>query len=270
MVNGATVAYEVRGRGRPVVFVHAFPFSSEMWQPQVAALGDGYQVITLDLPGFGGSAPMARPSMIGMADAVVGVLDAAGVREPALFVGISMGGYVLFEVLRQVPERIGALVLADTRALPDTEEGRANRYRTADQVTAEGAKAVVDASLGKMITGNADAALRSQVQAMMLAAPPAGIIGALHAMAARPDSTPDLGSIHVPVMGMVGAEDAITPPPDVAAMVAGIAGATLEVIPGAAHLSNLERPAVFNAALRRFLDDLESRGGQWRGGSATP
>lgn len=253
----ARIAYARHGRGDPLVFVHAFPFDQTMWQPQVEALRDDYTVITVDLPGFGGSAPLGDASMAGFAVAVGAALDAEGLREPAIFVGLSMGGYVLFEIWRQMPGRVRALVLADTRAQADTDEGRANRYRTAEQVRAEGAQVVADAMLAKMVTQEADSALRDKVRAMMRAAPPEGIVGALHAMAARPDSTPDLEEISVPVLVIVGAQDAITTPRDAEAMVEAIAGAQLEVIQHAAHLSNVERPGAFNAALRRFIEDLD-------------
>jgi 3-oxoadipate enol-lactonase len=257
--NGATVAYESVGQGDPVVFVHAFPFNHQMWQMQVRALREDYQVITVDLPGFGASGAVAQPSMASFAGAVLAALDAAQVDRPAVFVGLSMGGYVLFELVRQAPERIRALVLADTRAPADTAEGRENRLRQAAQVRERGAVVVTEAMLPKMLTeaGHQTLLLADQVKSWMEAAPPAGIVGALEAMAARPDSTGTLAEIGVPTLVMVGEADPITTRADAEAMVAKIAGAELELIAGAAHLSNVEQPEAFNAAVRRFLDELE-------------
>lgn len=257
IVNGSPVEYHVAGRGDPVLFVHAFPLNSQMWQPQVEDVAHNYKTIVFDLPGFGQSAPpRAEPTMASYAETVAAVLDAAGVDRPAVLVGLSMGGYILFEFFRRFPERVRALVLADTRAQADTEEARHNRLQTAEQVLQDGPRVLAESMPDKLLAPGADEMLRFRVREMIFAGSPAGIAGALRAMAARPDSQPTLETINVPVLVIVGSEDSLTPPADAEAMAEAIAGAELEVIEGAAHLANLERRRAFNAALLRFLDEL--------------
>lgn len=256
-VRGTPVEYHVAGRGDPVLFVHAFPLNSNMWQPQVEDVARDYQTVVFDVPGFGDSPPAQdSPTMHSYAETVAAVLDAARIDQPVTLVGLSMGGYILFEFFRRFPERVRGLVLADTRAQADTEEARQNRLQTAEQVLQEGPRVLAESMVPKLLASDADEVLRFRVREMIFAATPEGIAGALRAMAARPDSRPTLETINVPVLVVVGSEDSLTPPEDAEAMADAIAGARLEVIEGAGHLSNLERRQAFTAALLRFLDDL--------------
>ncbi|MCZ7574716.1 MAG: alpha/beta hydrolase [Ardenticatenaceae bacterium] len=258
-VNGSPVEYHVAGYGEPVLFVHAFPLNSQMWQPQVEHVSRGYKTVVLDLPGFGESPPAQEaPTMFSYVETVAAVLEAAQVDQPAVLVGLSMGGYILLEFFRRFPERVRALVLADTRAAPDTEEARQNRLDTAEQVLQEGPRVLVESMVPKLLTSRADDVVRLRVREMIFAATREGIAGALRAMAARPDSRPTLETITVPTLVIVGGQDDLTPPAEAEGMAQAIAGAELEVIEGAGHLSNLERQDAFNAALLRFLDDLGS------------
>lgn len=261
-VRGVRLAYDDEGTGAPVVFVHAFPLNREMWRRQAAAVAAaGWRAVSLDLRGFGGSEPGSEPFTMDLcADDVMALLDHLGVEEPAVLVGLSMGGYVAFGCIRRHAHRLRALVLADTRAEPDTEEGRAGRLSTAQRVEAEGVAPVVESMLPRLVgatTHRERPGVVAQVRALMEAAPPAGVAQALRGMAARPDSRPDLGRITVPVLVVVGEEDGLTPPADAQALHAGIKGSRLTVIPGAGHLPNLETPDAFNAALLDFLADLQ-------------
>lgn len=257
-VNGRPVVYHAEGIGEPLVFIHAFPLNGEMWRPQIAELVEDYKTITFDLPGFGDSPPAKETSsMESYASTIAAILDDANVRQPAVFVGLSMGGYILFEFFRRFPERVRGLVLANTRAQPDTEESKQERERTARRVLQDGPGVVAESMLPKLLSPEASDDLRAQVRSMIMAASPEGIAGALRAMADRPDSQPTLADFNLPVLVIAGEQDGITPPADAEAMADEIAGSSLEVIEGAGHLSNLEQPHAFNAALRRYLDDLE-------------
>src|ERR687885_2321748 len=140
-VNGIRLAYSDTGEGSPVVLlVHGFPLNRSMWDPQRGALRSiGARVIAPDLRGFGASesGPAGPLTMDQHADDVVGLLDALGVREPVVYVGLSMGGYVGFALWRRHPERVRAFVLADTRASADTEAGRADRLEMARAAEAQ-------------------------------------------------------------------------------------------------------------------------------------
>jgi 3-oxoadipate enol-lactonase len=224
-----------------------------MWDAQAAALADSHQVIRFDCRGFGGSPPGdGLLTMERIADDAAGVLDRLGVAS-AVVGGVSMGGYAAFAMLRRHPERIHALVLADTRAGPDSPEARAGRAAQAEKVRREGAAAIADAVLPKLLGATSHRErpeLVARVRRTIEANPPRGIADALAGLAARADSTPTLREIRVPTLVVVGEEDVITPLADAEALQRGIAGSRLVVIPRAGHLSSLENPDEFNRHLR--------------------
>src|SRR5262245_36162492 len=147
------VEYDDAGSGPPVVLLHAFPLSRAMWRPQVEALRQNYHVLTPDLRGFGGTSPFrGSPSIDRKADDVAGLLDALKLTGPVVVGGLSMGGYVALAFARRHTQRLRALVLADTRAEPDDEEGRANRNRLIAFSHSHSARDVLDATLPKMVS----------------------------------------------------------------------------------------------------------------------
>ena len=258
-VNGVTLAVEVRGSGPGVLFIHGYPFDHTIWTHQVAAL-EGWCRVAPDLRGMGQSdAPDLGYSMETYAADLAELLDRLGVRDVVL-VGLSMGGYIAFEFLRRWRERVRGLVLVDTRAEADTPEGRMARETAAAMAREQGAAAVAETMLPKVLgasTLNAAAATVERVRAMMAATPVAGIVGALGAMRDRQDSTPLLAELgDLPTLVLVGDEDEVTPPAQANAMADGIPGASLVVIRSAAHLSPLERPVETTDAIAAFLAGL--------------
>lgn len=254
-VNGVTLHYEVRGEGEPVLFVHGFPHSGEVWRPAVERL-DGYRRIVPDLRGMGGSEPGAVAGMADYAADLAELLHALGETRPVVLVGMSMGGYVAFEFCRACPERVRALVLVDTRAQADTKEGARGRHETAERVLREGSGVVADAMVEKLFAPGAPRALRERWRGIMAATPPEGAAAALRAMAGRPDSFGTLAGLEVPVLVVVGEEDAITPVEDGRSMREAAREARLEIVPGAGHMCPVERPDEFAAALRDFLGEI--------------
>jgi pimeloyl-ACP methyl ester carboxylesterase len=194
------------------------------------------------------------------ADDAVAILDHLGI-DRAVVAGLSMGGYIAFELVRRCRDRVRGLALIDTRAEADSPEGRRRREAAAQQAREFGAAAIADAMLPEMLaadTRTRDPALADRVWRMMAATPVAGILGALSAMRERPDSTPLLSSLaDLPTLVVVGAEDRITPPDGARAMAARIPGVRLAVIPGAGHLPPVEAPDQTTAELRRFLATIE-------------
>ncbi len=262
-VDGRRTRYLDEGGGEPVVcFIHGFPFESAMWRPQLDHLvARGHRCIAPDLYGFGASeVPAERTdyTISGYADQVAGLLDALD-PGPVVLAGLSMGGYIALDLVFRRPELVGALVLADTRAEADTDEGR---QRRADQQTflAGGgersslAEGMLDAIIGKR-GPERERAIRT-VRAFMLAAPVEAWIGALEAMRTRADVTARLGGITVPTLVLVGEDDALTPVPAATTLAEGIPGAHLVVLPDVGHVSNLEGPHEFTMALERFLDRI--------------
>jgi pimeloyl-ACP methyl ester carboxylesterase len=258
-VRGIEMAYEDVGRGTPLVLLHGFPFDRSMWRGQARGLGAACRVITPDLRGLG-ETPLGggAVTMGEMAEDVAALLDESGLRTVVLG-GLSMGGYVAFEFLRRFPERVRALVLADTRAQPDTDEARRTREETARRVLNEGMASVIDTMLPKLLsaaTRERNPEVVERVRALMLATTPEGAAAALRAMAVRRDQRDLLPSILVPTLVIVGAEDSVTPPEDAEAMCAKIDGSRLVRIDGAGHMSNVERPEEFNRALAEFIGGL--------------
>ncbi len=256
-VNGIRMAYRDRGRGHEtaLLLVHGFPLDSRMWDAQVAALARLVRVVAPDLRGSGGSDASPGPySMEQHADDLAALLDALDIRQ-AVVGGLSMGGYVAFAMWRRHPKRIRALVLADTRAEPDSPQGRANRDTTADRVRELGSAAHAEEMLRVALAPSSldTPRIRERAFRIMSAQPVEGIVGLLGGMRDRVDSRALLATITVPALVIVGREDALTPPPGARAMAEGIPDARLVEVPRAGHLSPLENPRAVNAALRDFL-----------------
>lgn len=231
-----------------------------MWERQLATLSAGRRVLAPDLLGFGRSdAPDAtsRYSMAGYADQVAGLLDHLGLERVVLG-GLSMGGYVAFACLRRHGERVGALVLADTRAGADTPTAFDRRSDQQEQVARVGTATLVETLLAGLLCDHSRAHRPEVVDHVrrLMANRPAGYIGALEAMKHRPDSTAELASIAVPTLVVVGADDALSPPEVAREMHESIPGSEMAVLERAGHLSNLEAAEEFDAAVGGFLDRL--------------
>lgn len=260
------------------VFIHGFPFDGSLWDPQMAALPDGWRGLAPDLRGFGHSpmdnggdvpsgkrvgAGIARPeepvlTMARLADDIAGLVETE-CDGPTVVCGLSMGGYVALELLRRRPELIRGLILADTRANADSDEARESRMRMAQSVRNAGTRPVATAMIPDLLcdlTLDEATDVVDTVRDMILNTRPETIVAALAGMACRHDSTADLTTIDVPTLVIVGEHDAITPPADARAMADAIPGAELVVVPEAGHLSGLENPGAFNRALMAYLERL--------------
>jgi pimeloyl-ACP methyl ester carboxylesterase len=261
--DGLAVHYVDEGAGdQAVVFVHGFPFRASMWEPQFpVAVQAGRRAVAPDLPGFGRSAvpaDRAAYSIDGYADLVTALIGGLGLARVVL-VGLSMGGYIALAVARRHPDVLAGLVLADTRADPDSPEGRQTRSDHQALVAERGdVTPLVDGLLTRILadTGPRHAEVGAMLGDMMRSTAPAGWIGALEAMKQRRDQTDLLPSIAVPTLVVVGEGDALAPVDVAEAMAKAIPGARLEIVPGAGHVSNLENPEVFNRALSEFLSTL--------------
>lgn len=252
-VRGAQLAVEVAGSGPAVLFIHGYPLDRTIWRHQIDHL-EGFRRIAPDLRGMGKSAaPDLGYSMSTYAEDLAGVLEALG-EESAVLCGLSMGGYIAFEFLRRWPDRVRGLILMDTKAEADSEEGRKGRDQQIVLVKEQGAGAIASAMLPKLLAKRADARLVHQVRAMIEATPVAGIVGALTAMRDRADSRvllPELG--RMPVLVVTGSEDAIIPASQARAMADAIPGADFEEVAGAGHLPCLEAPEATTQVLREWL-----------------
>jgi 3-oxoadipate enol-lactonase len=242
------------GAGWPVLLIHAFPLTADMWRPQLERVAPGWRYLAPDVRGFGASpAGSVQPTMDDYAADVEAIMETLEI-ETAVIGGLSMGGYITLALQRLAPDRFTGVVLADTRAEADTAEGRQGRQAMSELVRAEGPGAVADRMLPKLLSGRSpDADLPAAVRRMIEGNATDGIDYAIHAMMDRPDSTTLLPRLSVPALVIVGEEDQLTPPADSERMQRAIARSQLVVLSNAGHLSSLEAPEAFSIALANFL-----------------
>lgn len=252
--------YEENGQGIPLLLIHGFPHDHTLWQPQLDGLQDVARVIAPDLRGFGlvEDVPQVM-TMDDHADDLKALLDQLDIRQ-AVIGGLSMGGYVALAFAARYPEALLGLVLANTRAVADNEQAREGRHATAQKALDEGMAPIAEGMLPKMIAKRSALAhpdLSMTVENMMARQPVEAVAAAARGMAVRPDRTPMLSELTVPVLVITGSADELIPPSESEAMAARIPDCELVVIPEVAHLSNLEDPEAFNSAVRKFLGGLE-------------
>jgi len=259
-IGDRRVGYDSRGYGIPLLLMHAFPLSREMYAEQNDALDKLARVLTFDAPGVGNSEP-GEISIDGMADLAVGLMDALQIKT-AVVGGVSMGGYAALSFARRYPHRLRGLVLADTRAAADSDEGRAGRRTMADLALEKGASAVAEQMLPKVLGASTLKRRRKvveRVRAMIEATPPETIAALSIALGERSDSTPHLEEIRVPTLVITGEEDTLTPASEAREWGGRIPNAKIVEINEAGHLVNLEMPERFNAILTEYLETLPLR-----------
>jgi len=254
------LGFNDRGTGPAVMLIHGFPLCRKMWSLQEEALaGAGYRVVSPDLPGFGDS-PMSSgpPSISCYADAVIALLDDLGI-DKAVTVGMSMGGYVLLNLVERYPERLRGAVFLVTRAAADDPGGKEKRTELAAEV-GNGNKRVIPETFAKVLfaadTLHEQPQLVAMVREWMEAISDAGLAGGLLAMRDREDYVEKLAGYTLPSL-VVGAEQDNAVPVEHARTLAHLLpAAELHIIPGAGHMVNLEQPARFNEILSGFLQRL--------------
>jgi len=255
-----TLAYDDNGSGQPLLLIHGFPFNRMMWRPQIVALtGAGYRVITPDLRGFGESRMTAAAvNMSSYADDIVALMD--HLRLPQAVVGgMSMGGYVLLNLLERYPERVSVALFIVTRAGADDEAGKGKRTALAAATMTEGMNPVLEVFRNILFapaTPTDHPELVAEVSGWISATDPRGAAAGLIAMRDRKDYLPLLGAIRQPAL-VIGAEQDQTIPIEQSRLIAdGIADAKLAILSGGGHMVNLEQPEAFNAVLKEFLAGL--------------
>jgi len=260
IARAGALSYADCGRGAALVLMHGFPVDSRMWESQIAELSGPYRVVAPDLRGFGQSHAQDPFKMESQADDVHALLEQIDAL-PCVLAGLSMGGYIALAYLRKYPGDLLGLVLVDTKAEADTAEQREGRQKMIELVRVQGARAVADQMLPKMLaedTPRRRPSVAQALRAMMEACPPKTIENALAAMRDRPDQTANLPFIAAPTLIIVGDADAITRVSVAQSMQRQIPRAQLAEIKGAGHMSPMEQPAQVNQALARFLDKRQA------------
>jgi pimeloyl-ACP methyl ester carboxylesterase len=257
----AQLLYEVAGNGPDVVLLHPFPLNRHFWDSVTPQLSTRYRVILPDLRAHGDSELGEGPAtMQKLADDLSKLCRQERISK-AFFVGVSIGGYLLFEFWRRYRDQVAALVLANTRPGAETSQGKANRLQLADRVLHEGRDSFIEEMLSKLLSQTtrtnrpdiADAA-RKMMQSMSAE----DIAGVQRGMAERPDSVATLATINVPTLLIAGGDDSI-PLSEFELMRQQISGSRLQVISQAGHYAALEKPAEFGGLLRKFFDGLPQR-----------
>lgn len=256
-INGISMAYDDRGDGPPVVLIHGFPLTREMWKPQGKALSEaGFRFIAPDLRGFGESdAPEGPYSMSLFADDVIALLDHLGI-EKAVIGGMSMGGYVLCNLLERYPERFTAACFITTRSTCDDHAVKAGRLALLEKAKLDGIQALADLFTSSLFAGKTaqrNPGMIRDLRRWMTAANLRGMEGALHAILDREDATPLLGTFTLPCLVIGAEQDRTVRPDDIRALAQELPNSELCLIPGAGHMANLEQPPAFNDCLLRFL-----------------
>lgn len=267
------VHYIESGVGAALVLLHAFPLDARMWNSARTRLEDRTRLITPDQRGLGESpldGSSARPLAEGAnaADTPSVELAAADVLElmdrlelpRAVIGGCSMGGYVAMAMVRVAPERVAGLLLVDTQASADGPDQQANRRAVADRADSSGTSGWLASDMVPNLLGDTTRHQRpelvEQVRGLVEDQPAEGVAWAQRAMAARPDSTQALRDFRAPALVVVGAEDGITSPREAEAMAGLLPEGELVTLPGAGHLSALEDPDAFAAAIGPWLSRI--------------
>lgn len=264
-IGSRTIAYldSAPGRSelRTLVLLHAFPIGASLWESQLRGIRSGWRVVAPDLRGFGGSTDLESVSAASMADYAEDVFDLLkelGITR-AVIGGCSMGGYAVLALYQAHPDIFEGLIIANSRANADSPEARANRRGMLALVDREGASGVAKDMMPKLLgktTHETNSTVEAFVRRLIKQQSPTAIRGAILRMMHRPDSTPTLAGVTVPTLVITGAEDEMIPVDESRRMAEAVKGATLVIIPGAGHLSNLERPDAFNDAVNSFLAAL--------------
>lgn len=259
--GSVTLAVVDRGQGPPLVLLHGFPLNHSMWQAQIEYFSRSFRVIAPDLRGFGASQVVpGTASMEQMADDVHALLETLHVDEPVVLAGLSMGGYVAFQFWRKYAARLRALVLCDTRSVPDSPEAAELRLKSAEKIRALGStEPIVEAMTPKLFapqTLREQPKLVEEQRQVMWHTAPNGAAAALLGMAARPDATDYLVTMTLPVLVVVGEHDAISSVDEMRQIAQAIAGSEFAILAGAGHMSPLEKPADFNQTLEAFLEQI--------------
>jgi pimeloyl-ACP methyl ester carboxylesterase len=261
-VRDTRLAVHTSGSGIPVLLLHAFPLDHRMWQRQVP-LAERLRLIVPDQRGFGQSTDGEPQSICQLAHDAMALLDAFHVTGPAVVCGVSMGGYVAQHIAVRYPERVGALVLVDTKLEADTDEARAGRAELAAKVGRLGPAILAEAMIPKLVAASVEAqalpgraATVDLLHGMITSQRVPTIQAALSALGSRPDMTDSMRRVTAPTLLVVGAEDAITPRSCMETAEAVMPEAKLLEVPLAGHLVPLERPEIFNSALVAFLQSV--------------
>ena len=256
IVNGLSVFLEGNNKNKSIIFVHGFPFDHTMWQSQVDILSEKYFCVAYDIRGLGESpAGDGQYTMESFVDDLETIIDELKLDKPVLC-GLSMGGYISLRALERMQEKFSAVILCDTRAEADGNEGKLKRAAAINRINNEGlapfTKDFITNCYGDIYKQNHKDEFEKRI-AKSSGFVPAGVKGSLFAMLSRTDTSDYLDKIKIPALVICGEFDALTPPPVMKAMADKINSAEFVIIKNSGHMSPIENPEEANGAIKKFL-----------------
>jgi 3-oxoadipate enol-lactonase len=263
-INNLVVNYDDEGaeNAPTIIFIHGFPLNKSMWDMQMEALKNTYRVIAYDIRGHGNSDEGDAEFSIDLfVNDLLGLMDKLEL-EKTILCGLSMGGYIALNAVKNHPERFDALILSDTQCAADTPEGKEKRLKAIEHIKENGVEKYADESIKNLFAAESFTTRTKEVAAvkdMIVNMSEASLINTLLALSKRLETCSNLSGIKMPVLIMVGTEDKITPVSAAKAMQEEISDSFLKIIAHAGHLSNLENPSVFNHHLKKFLQRFSEK-----------
>jgi 3-oxoadipate enol-lactonase len=260
-INNTEINYSDYGNAeqQTIVFIHGYPMDQTMWEQQVAFLSNRYRLIVYDIRGFGRSkSGIEKYSMSLFADDLSALLKQLGISE-VVICGFSMGGYIALNAISRYPELFSGIILHDTQCNADTDEAREQRMQSIDFLRRNGNKGYAGPFIKKLISevSQDNKKLVSYLEEKINGYGPEQLINILLALAERSETCSKLKEIHVPALIIMGDEDAIISRDKAEFLHLQIKDSQLKFIPGAGHLSNMEKPDLFNSYIKHFMEELE-------------
>lgn len=256
IINNLSVFTTGDKENSPILFIHGFPFDHYMWDKQVEKFNSGHYCITYDIRGLGSSAVGDGQFTIeSFVDDLEKIIDSLKLNKPTLC-GLSMGGYISLRAVERMQEKIGALILCDTKSLADNNEGKINRALGIKQIVDEGVETFVEQFISNCFAESFKRASKAEYETIKNRSKkyvPIGVKGCLLAMAGRTDTTTYLQNITIPTLVICGEEDTLTPPDVMKSMSDKIMDSTFVTIEGAGHISPIEVPTIVNSEIEKFL-----------------
>ena len=261
-VNNFNLSYDDIGEGNiPIIFLHGYPFDKTMWQLQLDFLKSSYRLIACDIRGFGKSSDEDSTLSIDLfGDDLVKFMNKLDINK-AIVCGLSMGGFVALNAHKRFPTRFEALILCDTQCIADTTEVIEKRYKSIDEINANGVTDFNEGFIKKVFHKDSltnKLQLVEQLRRVVFSNSKHIISQGLVALANRSETCSSLSEVSIPTLIICGREDEVTPLEQSIFMNEHIKGSILKVIDNAGHVSNLEQPNEFNKHISEFLSALKN------------
>lgn len=257
IINDLSVFTTGGKENSPILFIHGFPFDHYMWDKQIEKFNSDYYCITYDIRGLG-SSPVGdgQFTMESFVDDLANVIDTLDLDKPSLC-GLSMGGYISLRAVERMEEKLGSLILCDTKSLADNNEGRVNRAKGIKQINDEGVERFVEQFISNCFAEGFKQTSDTEYETILRKSKKydaVGVKGCLLAMAGRTDTTSYLQNISIPTLVICGEEDKLTPPDVMKSMSDKIKDSKFVTIEGAGHISPVEAATRVNKEIENFLN----------------